>query len=277
MDGALPGGTPLDAGNLVFREVYSAAKHDECHGVPILVLLPTELALHSAGERRAYPYSHPSFDAAKATAHIAVALFAAACAGTPTDAARRRIEALVRSARAEPNARKDATEDTLGRENAALLRACQTFGELALRERTPAHARESFARDAGARIVRITHLATCAQIARLHAAFEVAQSSLSAGERAALQVVVLGDHQARARSLGMQYFQRRFFEIPGQDERVTYGENISVEAEAIALVGTRRLDRRIARAFFGDDNRLQRDVLGDAAKACLDDLFGVQR
>ena len=68
----------------------------------------------------------------------------------------------------------------------------------------------------------------------------------------------------------MQYFQYRFREQPGADERVTYGENIGSEEEAVALVGTRRLDRLIARAFFGEEKRLQRDVLGDAAKRCLD-------
>jgi hypothetical protein len=36
------------------------------------------------------------------------------------------------------------------------------------------------------------------------------------------------------------------------------------------LVGTRRLDRAIASAFFGDPKRLQRDVLGDAAKSALE-------
>lgn len=70
----------------------------------------------------------------------------------------------------------------------------------------------------------------------------------------------------------MQYFQRRFGESEGDDDRVTYGENVSDEAEAIALVGTRRLDFELARAFFGDERRLQRDVLGDAAKRCLDRL-----
>jgi len=59
-------------------------------------------------------------------------------------------------------------------------------------------------------------------------------------------------------------------EEPGADERVTYGENIDSEEEAFALVATRRLDRLIARAFFGEEKRLQRDVLGDAAKRCLE-------
>ncbi|MEP7049358.1 MAG: hypothetical protein ABJB12_03355 [Pseudomonadota bacterium] len=272
MDGAAPFGTAFELGNLVFRDVYGAAKDNECHEVPILVLLPAELALHSAGQRRVYPYSDSSFDAAKAAAHVAVGLFAAALLGlTKGDPGQRRIERLVQSARA---ATQHNVADELARETEALFRASAAFGARMLSEERPGeHALEGFARDAGERILRVTHLATCAQIARLHAAFETAQSTLTAGEREQLQVVVLGDHQARARSFGMQYFQRRFRELPGQDDRVTYGENISTEAEAIALVGTRRLDRRIARAFFGDEKRLQRDVLGDAAKACLDDRF----
>jgi len=41
------------------------------------------------------------------------------------------------------------------------------------------------------------------------------------------------------------------------------------EDAALALVGTQRLDRALAQAFFGDARRLQRDVLGDAAHALL--------
>ena len=61
-------------------------------------------------------------------------------------------------------------------------------------------------------------------------------------------------------------------ETAGADERVTYGENIGTEEEALALAGTRHLDKAIAQAFFGDEKRLQRDVLGDAAKRCLEQM-----
>ena len=44
---------------------------------------------------------------------------------------------------------------------------------------------------------------------------------------------------------------------------------MSDEASALALIGTRRLDRTVARAFFGDARRLQRDLLGDAAHELL--------
>jgi hypothetical protein len=35
------------------------------------------------------------------------------------------------------------------------------------------------------------------------------------------------------------------------------------------LVATRRLDRELASAFFGDAHRMQRDLLADAATRCL--------
>ena len=50
---------------------------------------------------------------------------------------------------------------------------------------------------------------------------------------------------------------------------MTYGEGVNDVDAAFALVGTRRLDSAVAKAFFGDAKRLQRDVLGDAVFALL--------
>jgi hypothetical protein len=110
------------------------------------------------------------------------------------------------------------------------------------------------------------------QLAALHEVVEDELSALSDKERRGLQVVVAGDHQARARNLGMQYFEKRFGESPGQERRVTYGEGMQNAEEALVLIGKRRVDRAIATAFFGDGERLQRDVLGDAAATLLGDF-----
>ena len=56
---------------------------------------------------------------------------------------------------------------------------------------------------------------------------------------------------------------------PSAENRVTYGEGVEDVDEALALVGKRRLDVTIAKAFFGDARRLQRDVLGDAVDELL--------
>jgi hypothetical protein len=95
---------------------------------------------------------------------------------------------------------------------------------------------------------------------------------LSEDERRSLEVVVAGDHQARARSLAMQYFQRRFGEERRRETRIAYGERVATVAEALELVGTRRIDRAVAAAFYGDPTRLQQDVLGDAAARILDEM-----
>lgn len=270
--GTESGGAGLEAGNRVFHDAYQGARDGVRSQVPILVVLPSELALHHRGQRQAVPYSCSSFAAAKSAAHIAVALFSLTSADSDPTASRAGVARLLDSIGAALEQEAAAGEQPVEREITALLERCLRFARAA-RDQSPSEAsRAEFASDAGPRILQITELATCRQVAGLHEAAEATLRTLSAAEQTELQVVVMGDHQARARSLGMQYFKRRLQEQPGTDDRVTYGENVSDEDEAISLVATRRLDKQIAQAFFDDETRLQRDVLGDAAKRCLEQM-----
>jgi hypothetical protein len=117
--------------------------------------------------------------------------------------------------------------------------------------------------------LRLTEHATRYELAVLHSTVETALSQLTAEQRTRLEIVVAGAHQARARSLALQYFQRRMGERPDEERRVAYAEAARSAEEARDLIGTRRLDRAVARAFFGEESRLQRDVLGDAAARLL--------
>jgi hypothetical protein len=262
----------LGAGDRVFHEAYSGARDGVRDQVPILVVLPNQLSLHQHNQREVAGYSRPSFASAKSAAHIAVALFALTCSEAKAEQARVGIARLLQQLSAALGAAQHLHTE-LSAEINALLQCCLIFARAAHEGRLSESAPSEFASDAGQRILRVTELATREQIAGLHEAVEAIFSKLSARAQAELQVVVVGDHQARTRSLGMQYFKRRFREGEAMDLRVTYGENIDDEQEAIALVATRRLDQRIALAFFGDEHRLQRDVLGDAAKRCLDQLL----
>jgi hypothetical protein len=266
------GSNALDAANGIFHEAYGGARESLRHQIPVLVVLQGELALHQQNQRRVLPYSRPVFARAKSVAHIAVALFTLTDTESSRESQRTGVARLLdhitasldETERSDPQPIEDAIK--------VLLERCLQYAQVA-REHAPSRSlRRAFASDAGPRILHITELATREQIAGLHGAVEAAFRSLSPRERGELEVVVVGDHQARARSLGMQYFKRRLGEEPGVDERVTYGENIEDESEAVQLVATRRLDKQIAQAFFGDEHRLQRDVLGDAAKRCLDEM-----
>jgi hypothetical protein len=262
--------TAFEAGNEVFHQAYSATRDDVRHEVPILIVLPSEVALRRNRDRQLFPYCRPSFGIAKSSAHIAVALFTLTQGSELDQRSRTRLADLAQHMKGALEQLRQCEKAPINSEIRVLLENCARFAEAARVQLPSANAQAEFARDAGPRILRITELATQDQIAGLHEAVESALGPLSDAEQGELQVVVIGDHQARTRSLGMQYFQARFRETPGADERVTYGENIDNEEEAVALVGTRRLDRQVARAFFGDEKRLQRDVLGDAAKRCLD-------
>jgi hypothetical protein len=123
---------------------------------------------------------------------------------------------------------------------------------------------EAFARGLGPDLLRLTDHATRLQLASLHAQVETLLADFSSEELCELQVVVAGAHQARDRSLGMQYFRKRLNEPAREENRVAYAENAADEKAALTLVGIRKLDGAIASAFFGDPKRLQRDVLGDS-------------
>jgi hypothetical protein len=267
-DGA-PQAEPAGEGvNQAFHAAYGRAQDLLCLDTPVFVLLAEVLVVHHRGVRAELPVRPLAFHVIKAVSHAPVALFALLERGAPPAELASfgaRLDAARTELRAECAQLPDA--DAL---DAVLADTTAFLSEVGAGLPHRADARSTFAACVGPRLLALAALATRLQLDALHAAVERALASFSDGECASLQVVVTGDHQARERSLGLQYFQRRLGEpLHGEEERVSYAEAVSDEAGALALVGTRKLDRRLAEAFFGDPRRLQRDVLGDAAAAQL--------
>ena len=77
----------------------------------------------------------------------------------------------------------------------------------------------------------------------------------------------------RRDNVGTQYFARLLGE-KGEGKRVLYAEAIFDEARALNLLGTKLIDTRIGEDFFDDPLRMHRDLLGDAARAYLDEKAG---
>jgi hypothetical protein len=258
---------PLDDVNERFHTAYGEARRTAEEDAPVFVLLPDSLVVFAASGRRELPVRPRSFHVIKAVSHAPVALFALLWAHAGTRAPSAPLEGLARcieEAKSELSGDDGLAAATRADLEALLARTGHFIAALQAGEAQPAE-RVSFAIDVGPLLLRLATDATRLQLATLHAAVEDALASFDSEARARLHVVVTGDHQARERSLGMQYFQKRLGEeTAGCEERVSYAE-----AAALALVGTRRLDRALARAFFGDERRLQRDVLGDAAEAIL--------
>lgn len=264
--------TPLDAVNEQFHEAHEAARNQARHDGPVLVVLADELIVFVDGARRAYSFSPPLFHVLKSAAHAPVALFAL-CERAPSELSSALsalhdhiCQALVRLSGAELEL-EDAVRDDVR----SVLERTRDLAH-ALQAGTGRERVDAFAAAVGPTLLRLAHAATRVQLAALHAHASEVLGTLSPQQRRALHVVVAGDHQARVRSLPMQYFKKLLGEPAAEERRVTYAEGVRDERAAFELVGAQRLDRCMARAFFGEEKRLQRDILGDAAALELESL-----
>lgn len=87
-----------------------------------------------------------------------------------------------------------------------------------------------------------------------------------------VRVIVAGSQQPRRDNVAVQYFCRLLGE-PGEGLRVVYAESLYDEPKAVALLGTKLLDVNVGTDIWGEPEHLFRDLLGDVAKAYLDELF----
>lgn len=118
--------------------------------------------------------------------------------------------------------------------------------------------------------------ASAPQIDGLHAVVSRWRAELSAQEWARLHVLVLGPKAPREGNLAMQYFER----VLGRREvgrRLIYSEGMFARDVALTQLGGLMIDRAVARDFFAEEMRMDRDLLSDGARKRLDQVFGPAR
>ncbi|MET0284145.1 MAG: hypothetical protein ABW352_06735 [Polyangiales bacterium] len=270
---ARPGvGGALDELDDEFHAAYERSCAQVAMDMPVFVVLANDLVLLHGEQRRAWSFSPRAYHVLKEVAHVPLALFSSlgALDREPPEHALGRSHALLQwIGKAERELDRALFDDETVRELESVL--ARSASSLRAEPLTPAALRQ-LAHDTGPSLRRMIERATALQLDALHEHVEAALRELSREQIERLQVVVTGNHQARIRSLPMQYFRARLREPEGEERRVTYAEAVSSEQEALALLGTRALDRAIADAFFGDPTRMQRDLLGDAAHDLLAEL-----
>jgi hypothetical protein len=259
-------GGALDQLDDEFHAAYERSRSAIADDDPVFVVLANDLVFFHRGERRVWSFSPRAYHVLKEVSHVPLALFSS-LGEEPAEHALGRTQALSRwieDAQAEvakadlgPEATRDASEVL------ALSGQVLRSGELS-RARV-----DQLAGECGPILKRMIDRATELQLDALHEHVEAALRVLRSDQLARLQVVVTGNHQARVRSMPMQYFRERLREPEGEERRVSYAEAVTSEQQALALLGTKALDAAIASAFFGDPKRMQRDLLGDAAQALL--------
>ncbi len=268
-------GSPLDAVNADFHASYDSVRHGVALADPVLVFIDHALVVVWNQSERRIAVTPRAFHLLKSIAHAPVGTYALLWPARDAPLAphlQTQIQGLLaRLQLGRQGTLGDIASSTVRDSAAQMMEACVGFLSQALADQSVTEAAlDHFASKLGPSLLELTDEATRLELGCLHSAVQEALASLPEATLPKLQVVVVGDHQARERSLAMQYFRKRLEEPEGIEDRVAFAEGLQTVEQALALVGTRRLDRQLAYAFFGEARRLQRDVLGDSAKSILD-------
>jgi hypothetical protein len=265
--------------NAVARTVYNDMKSAAIEGTsPFVIVAFDELHLFRHGVQETVNFTPEIYHHYKAVAHLPLGVFSAVIpyVDEPGDPAWRESLLLLREEAEAVLPRlaeigfidevlvrqRTILEDSIGYIDRVLEKGGPEEASLSEYTRTVAPLLLANARDA-ARV----------QLDSLDEAFSPWRANLSDEEWERLYVIVLGPKMPRAGNLQFEYFAYAM----GRDEigrRLLYGEGIFAIEPARQLLGTIVLDRQVARFFFDDPMRMDRDLLADGAQAYLLELFG---
>ena len=264
----------LDRLNAAFRDTYREAKARQVAGTVIVLngdraLLMRGNVIQTEAEIRPYLYHR-----LKAVDHVALALYLQLLAtnegplAAPDRVRWTGLRALAAQARTglgeafPPGPVLQRQEQILDRSLAVMDRV--------LKSGSGARAQAAaFARDLAPALMANVSDGAALQLEALHKTVTLWRKAMPASEWAGLKVVVIGAHMPRVGEVTYQYFSRVLGE-PREGGRIIYAEGLWALKDALDLLATYGVDRGLGSAFFGDPERMQRDLLADAAKAWLD-------
>ncbi len=279
----VPKADPLVEMNKVVRENYRASRAAVlARTLPVIVIAFDDATLLREGrEPVSASFTPPLFHRYKEIAHIpfGVHVTLTPYAGRPAETAwRAPLQRLLDHVVAAegmlgtvgiPEARM-ARERRAVADSIAYMRAVLAAGTV------DAAALRAYSRAMAPLVLASADDAAALQIDGLHALVTRWRAELPAQEWAMLHVLVLGPKAPREGNLATQYFER----VLGRRElgrRLIYSENIFAREPALTQLGGLVIDRAVARDFFAEEMRMDRDLLTDGARKRLDQVFGAAR
>lgn len=269
--------------NLQFRQEYADAREAKLSNIgPVIIVRGDNLVLIREGTRVVGSTVNSNYHDLKAMAHIPLAIYCVLenCDdGSLNDIQSQKLTNLERLiSRIETNLETTFSDPTARSNQVALVNRCQAFIANALEDRrSTADELDHFIDELRPVIIENASLAAQIRIDNYHQQMELWHQELPEQDWERLYIVIPGAVMSRKNSLAVRYFAK-LFQQPSEGGRVIYAESQYDESQDLQLLGTHLLDSRIGEAFFDDESRMKRDLLGPAANAYLDTLdFGAFR
>jgi hypothetical protein len=282
---ALDPDDPLAQLNDGFRAAYAARRELALARLgPAIALIEDSMILRLAGRRLVGPARTRRYHELKTLCHLPLAIQAILDDITLDEPARGQLLELQRRA-AEVAASlvdRGLEPGPLARQRRILTASLAFIAEVTSAGRVDREALDAFLRARMSDIRGNLEEATADQLRTMHTTLGAWVRDMSPEQWSQLRVVVGTSHMARTGNVAAQFFslalgdrwEGRFErEDEHADRRVLAAENVVDESAAFALLAMHRFDRRAANSFFGEEGRLGRDVLADAAERQLAAMF----
>jgi len=287
---ALPPSDPLEALNQAFREAYAARREEVLAGMgPIIAQIDDRLVLRrgpGGSTRLEGPARTRRYHELKVVTHVPLALHVLLAGRRGAlDAATRGRLAAIRALAAAAGGDLDGRgfdPDQRARQRRILDASLALLDEIIATGSAAPGALSALIRGLADDIRRNIEDAARDQIETMHATVEGWKRQMTEDERAQLRAVVSVTHMSRPGNVAVQYFSVALGEAWGgrfaQEElhagkRVLASEVTVDEEAAFALLATHELDAGVASRFFGEESRMERDLLADAAERILTGMF----
>jgi hypothetical protein len=261
--------------DLEFRSMYSGGRAATLARLgPVIVVEFDQLVLIRGGKRTEVKAIPALYHRLKAVSHAPLAIYVALAPHgmTPLDEPRMTQLRSFKGKIAAVEASLDGAgfeSDQLERSR-SLLRRCGMFLDRVLAQgKYDARELEALTKAAGPIVLANARDAAKAQIDAYHARVGSWRREVPAEEWANLRVLVLGPQMPRKHNVAVQYFAK-LLDISGESRRLVYGEELGGEQQGLNLLATHQIDSELSEAFFGDRERMEIDLLGNAASVYLD-------
>lgn len=288
---ALDPSDPLRQLNDGFREAYATRLAAVLAGMPpAIAQVEDSLYLRIAGRRLVGPARTRRYHELKTLCHLplTIQVILDDIDGPLSAPARTQLLELQRRATAVADSLADRglAPRQLERQRRIVADSLAFLAEVVAADRAGRAALDVFLREQMPDIRGNIEDATRDQLQTTHATLGAWVREMSAAQWSGLRVVVGAAHMARTGNIAAQYFSLALGDrwegrFEQEDEhagkRVLTAENVDEEQAAFALLAMHRFDRRAANSFFGEQGRLGRDVLADAAERQLQEMFGAAR
>jgi hypothetical protein len=261
--------------DLAFRELYVQGRAATLAKLgPVIVVEMDKLILLHEGKRSDTTVIPPIYHRLKSISHVPLALYVALApfgdAPIPDDHLTGLRTFSLRVAEVSASMEQSGLTPAQIDRSRSLLRRCTAFldGILKAGRYEPGELK-ALTKEAGPIVLINAADAARAQIDAYHAQVSAWRRQMPDEQWAKLRVVIIGPQMPRKHNVAVQYFAK-LMGLPGESRRLVYAEELSGEQQALNLLATHRIDSELSEAFFGDPERMEIDLLGNAAAVYLD-------